>query len=1079
MRKKLLLGLCALFMLSITTFAQTTATGKVVDEKGAAISGATVLERGAKNGTTTSLDGSYSLKVKNGATLVITAIGYEVKSITAASNSKVQLIATTKDIDEVTVTTAMGIKRKKNELGYAAQQISGQAVSGNRGSNFINNLSGQASGLNITQNNGLGASTNVVIRGFKSLTGNNQALFVVDGVPVDNTNNNVADQRTGRGGYDYGNAASDINPDDIESVNVLKGAAATALYGNRASNGVILIVTKKGAKGKKALGITINTGATFGSYDSKTFPTYQKSYGGGYGYYYEDSSSHFLYRDANNGFQNVDPTDPKGSLVVPMSEDASYGAAFDPNLLVYHWSAFDPTSQYYNKKRPWVAAANDPTSFFQSAVSTNHSVAIDGSSDRGWFKVSYTRTSDEGILPNSMIKKNMINFGASHELSDKLTVTTALNYSNVNGMGRYGTGYDGDYTKNPMTNFRQWWEVNVDVQELKDAYFRTRKNVTWNWADPTNLVPIYWNNPYYDRYENYESDTRNRYFGNVALNYKIANWVSILGRVSLDAYSEMQQERYSKSSVGVSGYQRFNRNFTEFNYDLLASFDKNISKDISFKAVLGMNIRRNNTSSIRGNTNGGLAVPGIFSLSNSVNAIVAPVESETQVGVDGMFATANFGYKGFLFLDLATRRDVSSTLPTNSNEYFYPSASLGWLFSKNINVPFITYGKLRANYAEVGAGAPAQSLLDYYTINSSYNGTALTAASITKNNPNLKPEKTQSTEIGLEMSFLKGRVGFDVSYYLTKTKDQIIPAPVSRSTGYSSLYINAGNIQNSGIEATVFGTPVKTRDFSWNVSLNWTRARNKVLDLGGTIQNLQLASLQGGVTVNAAAGEAYGTIKGSNFVYLNGQPIVKANGRYQISSTSDEIIGNINPNWFGSISNSFKYKNVSLSFLIDTRQGGNLFSLDMYYGLATGLYPETAGLNDKGNPLRNSNADGGGIIRQGVDAAGKPNAVRASATNYGAYGYRYSPAAAFVYDASYIKLRELVITYSVPSKIVSKTKIFKGLDISLIGRNLWIIDKKIPYADPEDGISSGNVQGYQVGSYPTVRSFGFNLKFKI
>jgi hypothetical protein len=356
----------------------------------------------------------------------------------------------------------------------------------------------------------------------------------------------------------------------------------------------------------------------------------------------------------------------------------------------------------------------------------------------------------------------------------------------------------------------------------------------------------------------------------------------------------------------------------------------------------------------------------------------------------------------------------------------------------------------------------------------------------TKNNPELKPERSKSYEAGLEASFLRSRAGFDITYYNTRTVDQILPVAVSRATGYDRKFVNAGTIENKGIELSVFATPVKTENFSWTVNLNWTRNRNKVVSLFGQTDNLLLGSFQA-TSINATLGQPYGTIRGSNFVYdsASGQKLIYGTddplgrgGRYVISSTSNEVIGNANPDWIGGIQNTLKYKDLALTFLVDVRQGGDVFSLDMYYGLATGLYPETAGLNDQGKPLRGLASEGGGIVRQGVTADGKVNTIRVNTVNYGAFGYRYSPDASFVYDASYVKLREVALTYSLPSRLIGKLQPLKGIDLSLIGRNLWIIHKNLPYADPEDIQSSGNVQGYQGGAYPTTRTIGFNLKLR-
>lgn len=1082
--RKLLLLMCMCFCIVQSHAQSRTVTGKVTDENGLPVDGASIQVKGSATGTAAGVQGDFSITAKPGDYLVISAINFEKQEIRvgAQTHFSVKLKRIEGTMDEVVVTTALGVKRNKNTLPYAAQQISGEAVSQNRSNNFVSSLSGKISGLEIRQGNAMGASTNVVIRGIKSLTGNNQALFVIDGVPVDNSINNGSnktgttsgDQATGRGGYDYGNAAADINPDDIESITVLKGAASTALYGSRASNGVVMITTKKARRG---LGITVNSGVTVGKIDKSTYAKYQKEYGAGYqqGGYSKASdgspNTSFWYKDA---FGTGTP-----SLIVPTTEDASYGARFDPNLMVYHWNAFDSTSPYYKKQRPWVAAANDPVTFFETAVSTNNSVYLDGGDEKATFKLGYTRNDEKGILPNSKLLKNLVNFGANYKVSDKITVSGSLNYSRIDGKGRYGTGYS---KYNVNQSFRQWWETNVDIKELKDAYFRTGQNITWNWADPTKatgLYPIYTDNPYFIRYQNYEVDSRNRYFGIASVNYDVTKWLNLLARISLDSYDEQEEERIAVGSVAVPSYSRFNKTFREYNYDVMATFNKNIATDLNLRVLAGVNLRRNYINSIYAITNGGLVVPGQYFLGNSLNPIAGPTEMAQKIAVDGYYANATLTYKDYLTLDGSIRRDRASTLPSGNNAYNYPSVSASFLFSKFLaGWKWLSTGKIRANYAELGNSAAFASLTDVYDKPTAFGNATLFSLPDTKNNPNLRPERTKSKEIGLEMAFLHNRVGFDVTYYSAKSIDQIIPVTVSAATGYSRKYVNAGTIQNRGIELSLYGTPVKTRDFSWNININFTRNRNKVLELYNNSQNLQLASFQGGVSVNASLGQPFGTIQGKTWTYLNGQKLVNEKGYYVITSTTTNVIGNYNPDWTGGVYNSFKYKNLSLGFLIDVRKGGDVFSLDMYYGLATGMYPETVGNNDLGKPKRSSIADGGGLIVPGVTADGKPNTKRVENTSYGYYGYSYNPAAAFVYDASYVKLREVNITYSLPQALISKWKVFKGIDVSIIGRNLWIIHKNLPYADPEENLSAGNIQGYQSGAYPTTRNIGVNLKLK-
>jgi TonB-linked SusC/RagA family outer membrane protein len=1074
MRKLLLWGLCFLLLTVTRSFAQShVVTGTVTDKTdGSPLPGVSVSIKGTSNGTQTNTTGKYSLDAPVGSQLTFSFIGYTPQTITVSGTTlNVVLTPATQQLGEVVVTGALGLSRTRNQQAYAAQQVNGDEVSKQRSDNFIQGLSGKVAGLQINQNNTLGGSTNVVLRGYKSIFYNNQALFVIDGVPVGNENTNTGDQMTGGGGYDYGSPASDLNPDDIENITVLKGAGATALYGSRGSNGVILITTKKG---KKGLGITINSTVSLNEIDKSTFPQYQKQYGAGYAQYF----------NTGNIFGNPN------AQVAPTADDASNGTAFDPNLMIYQWDAFDPTSPYYGKAKPWVAATHDPTTFFNKPLSTDQSILITNNGDNGTFKLGYTKSINVGVIPNSRLDKNLLDFGASYNITPKLTVGGNINFSNINGRGRGGTGYDGNQSdnRNVMTNFRQWWETNVDVQELKQAYDRTHQNVSWNMADPINgnTFPAFWNNPYWVVDHNYETDSRNRYLGNVNASYKPTSWLNITGRISLDTYSELQEERYDVGSIGVPYYSRFNHDYSETNYDLLANVNKDLGNDFNLKAVLGTNIRKDYENSILASTNGGLIIPGLYSLNNSLNAPLAPTEQELRKEVDGIFAGATLTWKNMITLDGTIRRDKSSTLPAANNTYYYPSISAGFTFSELLkDWDWLSYGKLRANYAQVGSDAPYYSTQDTYIIGTPFGSVPQTIFNSTKNNANLKPEQTKSKEIGLELAFFHNRLGFDGTYYVTNTFDEIMPVNVSNATGYTAEFLNAGNVQNKGLELSLNGTPLKTRDFSWKITVNFTAAYNKVTALykdasGKEATNLELASFQNGESLNAPLGGSLGTIRGTDYIYTNGQKTVGPDGQYLITGSANYNIGNTNPNWTGGVNNQFTYKNFSLSFLIDVRKGGSVFSNDLAYGLADGIYPLTAYTNDLGKPVRNPLDQGGGMIRQGVYANGQPNTTRVTAFNYGDFGDGAGllPLKAFVYDGSFVKLREVLVGWSLPQDVVTKLGPVKEVTFQLIGHNLWIIHKNLPYADPEDALSSGNLQGIQEGAYPTTRTYSFNLKVR-
>lgn len=1036
---------------------------------------------GTSSGTVTDIDGKYSLNVpKDAQSLTFSYTGYATQAVALGASNVVDVTMKEGVTLETAVVTALGISRDKRSLGYSTQEVGGEELTKTKTGNFVNNLSGKVSGVQVKTNGNFGGSTNVVIRGNSSLTGNNQALFVVDGVPIDNSNRNSAAQQGGSTGYDYGNLASDINPDDIESVNVLKGAAATTLYGSRAANGVIIITTKKGSK-NKGLGVSVSSSLTAGFIDKTTFLQYQDKYGAGYGPYY-GSTGYFDDIDVDG-----DGTD---DLVVPTYDDASYGAAFDPNLNVYQWESFVPQSSNFGKPYPYQAAENTPVEFFETALTYNNSVALSGGNDNGSFRLGYTNYNTTGVLPNSKIVKNTVNFSSSYDLSDKLTANFAGTYINQDALGRNSTGY----SDNLMSQFRQWWQVNVDMKNLETYYNETGDNITWNAVSPAtgNFQPQYWDNPYWTRFQNYQTDTRNRFVGNASLNYEINDWLSALARYSIDNYKDLREERRAEGSVAApfginraaetSGYQRYDIAFQETNFDLMLTADKKLNDRFSLKALAGTNIRRSTDDRVRASTVGGLAVPGIYSLSNSANPNPYPVETLLRKQVNGYFGSVSLGYDNMLYLDLSDRYDISSSLPQGENGYNYYSVSTGFVFSKLLNVDAINFSKLRLSYAEVGNDAPALSILDTYTRINNFNGAVLYSVNGTKNNPDLKPERTKSIELGLEMNFLKNRLGFDFALYKNNTVDQILPVSVSRSTGYSRFYVNAGEVENKGIEATLNAAVVKTADFSWNTSFNYTANRSKVVSLytdkqGNEVTNLQLQSYQGGISINATVGEPYGTIRGTGFKYLDGQKVVGENGYYV--SVADQVIGNANPDFLAGWSNTLTYKNVSLSFLLDMQKGGDIYSLDLHYGQGTGLPDYTAGNNDLGNPVRDPVADGGGIIFEGVTEDGQPNTTRVRADRYsGAYYWgnaSRNPGQMTVYDASYVKLREVALSIAIPSSIFNDK--IKGASFSVIGRNLWIIHKNLPFADPENGLSAGNAQGYISGAYPTTKTVGAELKF--
>jgi TonB-linked SusC/RagA family outer membrane protein len=1079
---------------------QRTISGKVTSaEDGTGIPGVSISVKGTVVGTVTDINGDFRMDIGDlHEILIFQYLGMKTQEVEIGSGTTFNVILETDALlMEEVVVTALGITREKKSLGYATQQVDGDDINTIKNDNFINNLQGKAAGVNIKVNNNLGGSTNVIIRGSSSLTGNNQALFVVDGVPISNNLVTESGQISGRNGYDFGNAASDIPASDIESVDILKGAAATALYGSRAANGVIMITTKKGSKGRgtKRWGVNLSTSATVGLMDKSTFPAYQKDYGAGYGGWLYSAGPEYggLERDYDiNGDGELD-------LTVPTYEDASFGQKFDPGLMVYQYNSYDPASPKFKTATPWVAGENGADYFMQNTWSFTNSVSIFGGGEKATFRLGYSNTSATAMMVNGNLNNNSLDFSGSYEIVKGLTASAKLNYISMSGKGRNSTGY----SDNILSSFRQWSQVNVDYKEQEALYNDNTRNITWNPNSPSDLAPAYWDNPYWARNQNYETDKRSRLLGYAMVDWEIDDHFSLMGRFGFDTYSYLIEDRKAIGSASgefgvgrndvTSGYSRNTILYSETNADFMARYHERW-EHFNISVLLGTNIRRQRNESNWESTQGGLIVPGLYSLGNSIDPQAPPVERLATIGVNGYFANVSIGIINMVYVDASVRLDQSSTLPADNNTYVYPAISASFLWSELLkNSDWLQLGKLRAGYAQVGNDAPFAAINDTYFQNPSFGSIPLFSLPSTKNNVNLKPERTSSIEAGFEMTMFNSRFGFDLAYYKNNTTDQILPVSVTTATGYSRKYVNAGEIQNAGWEVLIFGAPVARNKFRWDITLNWARNVNKVVSLDEGLDNLQLASLQGGVSINARVGEPYGTIQGKDYVYNDaGQKIIGADGYYLRSSTSDNVLGNINPDWMGGINNRFSFNhNWAVSFLVDWQQGGSIFSLDQYYGLGTGLYEETVYTNDLGNPVRDAllvNDDGtsdpasGGLILDGVMNTGtedepvwEANTTRVHGDDYRVFGWSRNPNAAFIYSATYIKLREVVISYSLPSKMMANSKALHAVSFSLVGGNLWIISKDLPHADPEASQGAGNVQGWQSGVAPSMRTIGLTV----
>jgi len=1042
-------------------------TGTVTSaEDGAALPGVSVVVQGTTIGAVTDFEGNYSITVPNeSATLMFSFVGMLTQQVPLEGRTNVNVVLepTTLALDEVVV-TALGVSREAKSLGYAVQEVSGDEVSNAVESNFASSLSGKIAGVQIKQPNTMGGSANMIIRGSTSITGSNQPLFVIDGVEISN-HNYSGDTEDGWGGYDYGNISQDLNPNDIESISVLKGAAASALYGSRAANGVILVTTKKGS-GRKGIGVSVSSNLMVGKVDPATMPRHQYEYGAGYGDYWEEAD-----------------LDGDGTLdwIVPTYDDASFGHKFDPNLMAIHWWALDPAADNYAQKAPWMPPAEDDRyqSFFETSTRWVNSVAFDGANRDGQFRLSYTNFDEKGIMPNSELKKHTVSFNGSYNFTKKLTVSSNVTYVHQDGLGRYGTGYSD---LNPMQSFTQWFQTNVGMEQLKEYESPTGLHRTWNYSYYDDLRPAYFDNPYWTRYKNYEDDFRDRMIGYMLADYAFTDWLTLTFRTSVDTYHDVQNERVAIGSIGTSDFTTVNRTLLRNINNLMLKFNKDVG-EVSLNGLVGAEYRHTRETRITGSTVGGLVVPELYTVANSVS----PVEVTEYLGLaaqQSLYGNLSVGYGGFAYIEGTARVDQNSTLPEGNNTYFYPSVAASLLLHEMGGLQDLTwmdYLKLRANYAQVGAATDFYRVFTTYDQGTNWGNLSLFSVPGTLQNPDLKPESTNSIEVGLEAYFFQRRVGLDLALYKTNSFDQIFDVPVSRATGYSRMYVNGGEMENKGLEVALYLTPVRSNNFTWDMNLNWFANRNTVISLAEGVKNLQIWS-QWGVSISAAEGEPYGSMKGTDYVYTDGKitvwgPETSRPGRLFVGDNSLAVIGNIQPDWNMGIGNRFSFKGVSLYALIDIQKGGDIYSHSVKYGQATGVYEVTAGLNPKGNPKRDPVADGGGMIfEDAVYEDGSPNESYLYANQWGGYWYYgWSPEARYVFDASYVKLREISLSYSLPASILGDTFI-RGVDLSLVGRNLWIIHKNAPTFDPEFAFTSGNQQGIENSSYPTVRTVGVNVK---
>jgi len=1030
----------------------TTVSGRVTAAVGGApLAGAAVTIPTLRIGAATDAEGRYQFALPASATgeatLTARRIGYVTRSVrlTLTGGSMQMDLALESSAVELTavIVTGLGGARERSTLGTASQQVGAAELNQTRAQNVVQQLQGKVSGVQITGSGTQGGSTNIIIRGQNSITQNNQPLFIVDGVPVSN-----ADRGGDRGsGFDYGNVMSDLSPDDVETVNVLKGPNAAALYGSRAANGVVLITTRKGSNSGGRMRTELNTNVTFES--PSIVPQWQNQYGQGAG-------GAFCWVDGSGGGVND-------------GADQSWGPKLDGRPICQFTSPGAGTSSC--TPTPWVAHPDNMDAFFRTGLTVSNTVGVSGGSDRAYGRISLGGDNVNGVLPDNEFRRRTASLSGTFHASDRFTADGSVQYTYNNGKNRPGTGYWG---RNPLENYI-WLGRQVDFHALADYAGKTgatnggpaTREFNWNYN--------YHNNPFWLQEQNPVVDRRDRIIGSVAAHYKIAEGVNATLRTGSDIYRLGIEEDFARGELAFinqayAGGFRFRNDYrNDNNTDLTVTGDRRLTSWLQVSAVVGGNTRREYFHADSQQT-AGIVVPDIY---NPANAAIAPTIGQR---IERRWVNSLYGSAAFTFFDWWTvegtgRNDWSSTLPTNARSYFYPSVNTSVLLTDalpSLRSRVLSAVKLRAAIARVGNDAPVYALTPVYLGNANkFNGQPQFSLDPALTNAALKPEITRSDEVGAELALLENRVTLDASWYHKSTRNQIFNVQVPPTTGFTSRWINAGEISNRGIEALLTLTPVQSPGgVTWTSTMNFAHNHSEVVDLSPGVSTIVLGNgLFGDVTIEARKGEPYGTIRGNPFSRDSAGNILTDGGKPIPGPFS--VLGNIQPDWTGGWANQVSYRRFSLGVQFDVRHGGKIVSLTNYLG----DYAGTLGSSLRG---REKDWNDPGILVKGIDVnTGQPNTTRVTAETY--FQSLFHLIEPYIYDGSYVKLRELRLSFELPAKWAGWFLGAHAASISVTGRNL-VTWKHVPNVDPEFAYSSSNFQGleYMIPSNP--RSIGFNLR---
>ncbi|MBS1603383.1 MAG: SusC/RagA family TonB-linked outer membrane protein [Bacteroidetes bacterium] len=1082
----LLIIYLALTSLTLTAQAQrTTLRGHVSEDNGKPLAGASLTVRSEKASALTKDDGSFSITVSDPQTaiLVISHVGFATKEVAIKDQKEltISLVQTQDKLGDVTVISALGLTRKQKSVGYSSQTVNVDQLTEARDVNVTNTLAGKVAGLQVTTTGQPGSSSRIVIRGENSMTGNNQPLWVVDGVPINNDPGDAPGSYASNSNIDYGNGAADLNPDDIESITVLKGPNAAALYGSRAANGAILVTTKKGKAGDKNLGISINQNTLFNTITE--FPAYQNEYG-------EGGNGGMI----TNGNQIV-----AGTGTVNMGIN---GTSWGMPMLGQPFNDFSghPIPGGYSPQ------PNNVRQLYKTSISNTSNISISKGDALGAFRLSYTNTYSNDVMEKqNLIRKHNLSLTASHKFGSFITMDSWILYTNQRTNNRTPRNLDA---ASPMAAY-VYMPRSTNVNYLTPWANSVGNSVTFGSINATE-------NPLWAINENTNQDTHNRLIGGIRANVQILRPLSFRLQASgdMDFVSSYIYKELGGLKNPNGSYSNYNQNQSSWDYQAIVTYNGRIGDDFTLTANAGTELVNFNNG-IRSASINALLVHNMPSISNS-NAVPSVLEAAQKTQTQSLFANATLGFRDFLFLDLSARNDWSSTLPVNNCSFFYPSATGSFVFTNFLpRNSIISYGKLRASVAQVGNSAPFGALLNTYGGSVLFLGTPYITYTNRLTNPNLKPEQTVSTEAGLDLNLFHDRIVFTGTVYRSAATNQIITASTSPETGFTSRVINAGKMTNQGIELSLNAKVLKTKRFTWNLLANWSMNRNKVVSLVNGVDQLTLGTNLG-VTVVAKKGYAYGTMLG-NAPYMVGDTVLvnSSNGRTIVNP--NVIVGNFHPDWIGSIGSEFRYAGFDLSILFTAKWHGQIYSASYgranfagvtqasLYGRDAWLF-STLVLGENGQEQMGNGQTVGSTVTPYADAnrpkgAAYPNAYFPKTNPDGTFATdkngHYIPGTksniwmnpttyesdmvlnnvpAITFDATSIKLSQLIFGYTFPQQWFGRVPIH-GLRVAFVGRNLWTLLKHTPQGiDPEAANNSGNAQGIEAGGSFPYATYGFDLK---